>query len=170
MFIKFQDKYPQIEKSSFVAEGAQIIGDVKVGDNSSIWYNCVLRGDISPIIIGKYSNIQDGSVLHVDRDKPLIIADYVTVGHGVCLHACTINKFCLIGIGSTILSGSTIEEGTIIGAGAVVSEKAYLESGWLYVGIPAKPKKKLDDDVKDFLKNWAVRYHKLAMEHKKGSN
>lgn len=153
MIIPFKDKYPKIPASVFVAPGAMIIGDVEIGEKSSVWFNTVIRGDVHYIRIGSGTNLQDLSVLHVTRrDYPLRVGDHVTVGHRVILHGCTIGNFCLIGMGSVIMDGAVVEEGSFIGAGSLVSEGTVIPSGMLAFGHPAKPKRPLNDAEKAFLR------------------
>lgn len=160
--------FPQIGKSVYVDLSAQVIGQVKIGDFSSVWPGTVLRGDINQIIVGKYSNIQDLSILHVERNHACVIGDYVTVGHQVCLHACTIKNQALIGIGSIVLDGAVIGEGTILGAGSLVTHNQKLKPHSLYFGRPAKFVRKLSAKEVKGLKEWALRYVKYAEDHAAG--
>ena len=122
MIHPFKGEKPEIDASTLVVESAQIIGDVKIGEESSVWFNAVIRGDVNYIRIGKRTNIQDGCVLHVARKTlPLIIGDEVTVGHNVTLHACTIGSQCLIGMGAVVMDGSEVGEQSIVGAGSLVT-------------------------------------------------
>ena len=147
MIIVFQNKMPCIDSSAYIVENASVIGDVIVGAKSSIWFNAVIRGDVNYIRIGKRTNIQDGCVLHVAREKyPLIIGDEVTVGHNTTLHACTIGSRCLIGMGATIMDGSTIGENCIIGAGSLVTPGTIIQPGSMVMGSPARVKRKLSDN------------------------
>ena len=146
MILSFRDKTPQIDSSVYIAHSAMVIGDVVIGEKSSVWFNAVIRGDVNYIRIGKRSNIQDGCVLHVAREKyPLIIGDEVTVGHNVTLHACSIRSRCLVGMGAIVMDGSKIGENCIVAAGALVTPKTVIPSGNLVVGSPAKVKRKLTD-------------------------
>ncbi|MGH8671241.1 MAG: gamma carbonic anhydrase family protein, partial [Burkholderiales bacterium] len=137
--------HPRIEPSAFVHASAQIIGDVSIGPGASIWCGCVVRGDVNRIHIGAGTNIQDLSVLHVSHRTPenpcggpLYIGARVTVGHRVILHACHIENECLIGMGAIVMDGSVLEPHVLLGAGALVPENKRLESGFLYLGSPAK--------------------------------
>jgi carbonic anhydrase/acetyltransferase-like protein (isoleucine patch superfamily) len=141
----YLDSRPTLGARVFVHASAQVIGDVSLGDDSSIWCNTVLRGDVNHIVIGQCSNIQDltlGHVSHKTPDKPggspLVVGDYVTVGHSVILHGCTIGNECLIGMGCIIMDDAVIPDRVMIGAGSLVSPGKTLESGMLYVGRPAK--------------------------------
>lgn len=164
--ISLSNQFPKIDPSSFVAESSELIGDVRVGEHSSIWPKVVARGDIAPIEIGKYTNIQDGSVLHVDPDKPLKIGNYVTVGHQANLHGCTIEDEVLIGIGAVVLSGAKVPKYCTVGAQALVTEGAMLEEGFLYLGIPAKKIRALTEEEKTKIKEHALNYSKLAQQYK----
>ena len=147
MILTFQNKMPRIDSSAYIVESAAVIGDVVIGAESSIWFNAVIRGDVNYIRIGKRTNIQDGCVLHVAREKyPLMIGDEVTVGHNATLHACTIESRCLIGMGATVMDGSTIGENCIIGAGSLVTPSTVIEPGSMVMGTPAKTKRKLADN------------------------
>ena len=166
----FEQNSPQIHPSAFVAPMSYISGNVKIAEHSSVWPMCVLRGDISFIEIGKYTNIQDGTVCHVthasefngNQEFPLKVGDYVTVGHGAILHACTVKDFALIGMGSTILDGSVIESNTIVGANSLVTAGKKLESGFLWAGSPVKKVRELNDSERKFFKYSAEYYAKLA--------
>ncbi|WP_100405171.1 gamma carbonic anhydrase [Bacillus solitudinis] len=147
---KYKDKTPSISPRAFIADYVTISGDVTIGDESSIWFQTVIRGDVSPTIIGKRVNIQDQSMLHQSPKYPLIIEDDVTVGHQVMLHSCTIRKNALIGMGSIILDGSEIGEGAFIGAGSLVPPGKKIPPNTLAFGRPAKvirelKKEDLDD-------------------------
>ena len=147
MILSFQNKTPKIDPSVYIAHNAMVVGDIVIGAESSVWFNAVIRGDVNYIQIGKRTNIQDGCVLHVAREKyPLTIGDEVTVGHNVTLHACSIASRCLIGMGAVVMDGSKIGENCIIGAGALVTPKTLIPSGNMAVGSPAKIKRKLTDD------------------------
>ncbi len=155
----YQGKLPEIAKSAYIDDASIIIGDVKIGEDSSIWPLTVVRGDVNYIRIGARTNIQDGSVLHVMRDEyPLILGDDVTVGHAVCLHGCTIANRCLIGMGSIILNGVTIGEGSIVAAGALILERTVIPPGSLVVGHPAKIKRQLTGIDQASIDEYARRY------------
>ncbi len=155
----YQGKLPEIAKSAYIDPAAIIIGDVKIGEDSSIWPLTVVRGDVHYIRIGSRTNVQDGSVLHVMRDEyPLILGDDVTVGHKVCLHGCTIANRCLIGMGSIILNGVTIGEGSIVAAGALILERTHIPAGSLVVGHPAKIKRQLTGIDQASIDEYARRY------------
>jgi len=159
---------PQTGKGVFIDPSAQVIGQVKIGDHSSIWPGCVLRGDINRITVGRYTNIQDLSLMHVESDRDCRIGNYVTVGHKATLHACTVKDQSLVGIGAIVLDGAVIGKGTILGAGSLVTKDQRLKPGSLYFGRPAKFVRKLTKREIDGLKKWALRYVKYAADHRKG--
>ncbi|MEZ5345793.1 MAG: gamma carbonic anhydrase family protein [Pyrinomonadaceae bacterium] len=158
MIKTFQDKTPKIDESVFVAENAVIIGDVEIARDASIWYGCVLRGDVNYIRIGERSNIQDATVIHVSSiggDFATIIEHDVTVGHCATIHACYIETGCLIGMGAIILDGARIGKNSLVGAGSVVTPGTVIPPRSLVLGSPAKVKRELsDDEVKDLEKFW----------------
>lgn len=157
---------PQIDASVFIARGARVMGDVRVAANASIWYNSVVRGDINYISIGERTNIQDGSIIHLENDLPCEIANDVTVGHGAVLHGCLIEEGCLIGMRATILSGAVIKRGSVIAAGAVVKEREIVEPYSLMAGVPARLIRQLGPETFDKNLRWAAKYSKLAQLHK----
>lgn len=154
----FEGQTPEVDKKTFVADGARVIGKVTLKEFASVWFNSVVRGDVNRIEIGRYSNIQDNSVVHVADDYPAIIGDFVTVGHNCVLHACTIEEHCLIGMGAVILNGAVIGKGSIVAAGAVVREKQIIPPHSLVVGLPAKVIKEVPDE-------WA-KIHAQAVKYK----
>ena len=159
MLLEYRGKWPKLGERVFVAEGAKIVGDVEIGDHSSVWFNAVVRGDVDIIRIGKHTNIQDGSILHVMKDQyPLILGDYVTVGHGVMLHGCAIESHCLIGMRAIILNNAKIGAYCIIGAGALVTEGAILPQRSLALGMPAKVKRELTEAEVAGIDEYARRY------------
>ncbi len=145
MIIPFRDKTPQVSPEAFVAETATLIGDVTVGQDSSVWYGAVIRGDCSPIAIGRGSNIQDNAVLHTELEHPLTVGDNVTVGHGAVVHCSSVGSNTLIGMGAILLDGAVIGDHCIIGAGAVVKENAVVPPGSMMVGVPAKCVRELSE-------------------------
>jgi carbonic anhydrase/acetyltransferase-like protein (isoleucine patch superfamily) len=163
---------PQLGTNVFVDPSAVVIGDVVIGDDSSVWPCVVIRGDMHRIRIGRCTSIQDGSVLHITHASdfnpegyPLEIGDYVTVGHSVNLHGCKIGNSVLIGIGSTVLDGAVIEDEVVLGAGSLVPPGKHLESGFLYVGSPCKQVRVLKDSEKQFFKYSAGNYVALKNTH-----
>jgi carbonic anhydrase/acetyltransferase-like protein (isoleucine patch superfamily) len=150
---------PKIHPSAFLCEGVKIIGDVEIGENSSVWYNTVIRGDVNYIRIGSGTNIQDMSMLHVNiKDRPLIIGNNVTIGHSVTLHGCTVHDKCLIGIGAICLDGSVISSNSVVAAGALVRENFVVPEGVLVAGVPAKIIKELSESELNELIEIAPRY------------
>ncbi|WP_153127332.1 gamma carbonic anhydrase family protein [Peribacillus tepidiphilus] len=153
MIYPYKDKIPDIHPSVFIADGAVVTGDVKIGELSSVWFNTVIRGDVAPTIIGKKVNIQDNSVLHQSPNNPLILEDEVTIGHQVILHSCKIRKGALIGMGSIILDQAEIGEGAFIGAGSLVPQGKIIPPNTLAFGRPAKVIRELnEDDINDMLR------------------
>ncbi len=132
----FSARHPEVHPDTFIAEGARLIGKVILAAGASVWYNCVLRADVGDIVIGENSNIQDNSVIHVDFDKPAVIADHVTLGHGAILHACTIGPRSLIGMGAIVLDDAVIPADSIVGAGALIPPRKTYPEGSLIIGSP----------------------------------
>jgi carbonic anhydrase/acetyltransferase-like protein (isoleucine patch superfamily) len=169
---------PTIARNVFIADTAAVIGNVSIGVGSSVWYNCVIRGDAgSSIIIGKYVNIQDGTVIHVNGarndgspDMPVLIGDNITIGHSALIHACTLQSGCFIGMRSVVLDGAVVETGAMVAAGAVVSPGKIVNSGELWAGIPAKPLRKLRQDELDYWPESVSTYCELASNHIKSGN
>lgn len=165
--MRFNNYLPTVHTETFIAANATLIGDVTIGKGASIWFNSVLRGDYDKIIIGEYSNIQDGVIIHTDTGNPTIVGNYVTVGHGAILHACKINDKVLIGMGAIILDGAEIGEGAIVGAGSVVTAGTKVPPNTLVLGTPAKLKKELGSDNQKERVNHALSYFKLWHENYK---
>lgn len=152
--MKFKEWYPKIASSAWIAPGANIIGNVEIGENSSVWFGCVLRGDVNEIKIGKNTNVQDLSMIHMDTDSRTILGDNVTIGHKVMLHGCTIEDNCLIGMSATILDNAVIGEGSIVGANSLVTQGKKFPPKSLIMGSPAKVVKELsDEDVEGLIKH-----------------
>ena len=149
---------PHIAASAYIAPSADVMGSVEVGENSSVWYQCVLRGDIEPIRVGANSNIQDGTVIHTFQGAPTVVGDWVTVGHRVILHGCTVENLCLIGMGAVLLNHVRVGEGSIIAAGAVVAEDTVIPPRSLYMGVPAKLRRKVTEDEQAFIRMHAENY------------
>lgn len=159
----YLDLFPRIHPSVFLAEGVKIIGDVEIGEDSSVWYNTVIRGDVHYVKIGKLTNIQDCSMLHVTNGKyPLNIGDKVTIGHAVKLHGCTLQNLCLIGIGAIVLDGAVVEEKSMVAAGSVVKPNFIVPSGKLVAGVPAKVIRDLTQQELDEFEKSALRYKKYT--------
>ncbi len=175
--LKYRDILPKIDDSAFVAKNAIISGDTHIGEGSSIWYGCVVRGDVSHIRIGKNTNIQDNTVIHVTRPNhaanktgddgaPTIIGDNVTVGHSAIIHACIIEDNAFIGMGSVVMDMARVEEYSMLAAGAVLTPGKVVKSGQLWVGNPAKYFRDLTDVERNYIKTSADNYNELAMEYK----
>jgi len=159
MIIPFKGHWPVIHETAFVAPSADIIGDVEIGSHSSVWFQCVIRGDVHRIRVGSRTNIQDHSMLHVTRKKSsLSVGDEVTVGHRVTLHGCTIGNRVLVGMGAIIMDDAVIGDDCIIGAGSLVTQRTQIPSGMLALGSPAKVIRPLNDEEKQFLKRSAENY------------
>ena len=168
----YNETYPVIGNSVYLDPFSSIIGAVELADDVSIWPMCVLRGDVNAIKVGKRTNIQDGSVLHVARKGEatidgysLVIGEEVTVGHKAVLHACQIGDRVLVGMGAIVLDNARIDDDVILGAGTLVPPNKHLKSGYLYIGSPAKAARKLTDDEFTFLKRSAAHYVKLKDEY-----
>lgn len=150
----WKDKTPKIAPTARAAENVTIIGDVELGENSSLWYGTVARGDVSPIIIGENSNVQDNCVLHCTYEVPLVLGKNVTVGHGAILHSCTVEDGALIGMGATVLDRAVIGAGSIVGAGALVPPGKIIPPGSLVMGVPGKVVRSLtEEELAKNLKN-----------------
>ncbi|AKK10091.1 gamma carbonic anhydrase family protein [Corynebacterium uterequi] len=165
--ISFNGHTPTIAPSAFIAPGAVLIGDVHVGENASVFYNCVLRGDINRIEIGARSNVQDGTVMHVERDAPCILGEDVTVGHQALVHGATVHDGALIGMGSRVLSRAVVGRGALVAAGAVVLEGFEVPEKTLVAGVPAKVRRNLSDEESLAFIPHAARYVEVAAEHRR---
>lgn len=159
---------PRIAASAWVADSAQVMGEVEIGENSSLWFGAIVRGDTETIRIGDNTNIQDGSVLHADVGMPLTIGNNVTVGHQVMLHGCTVGDGALIGIGAIVLNGAKIGKGCIVGAGALVTEGKEFPDGSMILGSPAKAVRELTPAQKEGLMKSAIHYVENAELYKTG--
>lgn len=166
MISEFNQGVPDIEKAAFVSDSAVIVGAVSIGEGSSVWPQAVLRGDADRIVIGEKTNIQDASVLHPNFGKPVIIADRVTVGHGAVLHGCEIASDCLIGMGSVILDGANVGENCIVGASALVPEGAVLKAGGLYLGVPARRVREINQTDTELIRKRALEYIELSLMYR----
>lgn len=158
----FLKKRPVLGREVFIASGAVVLGDVTVGEQSSIWFNAVLRGDINRIVVGHHTNIQDNCVLHLADDHPCIVGNYVTVGHGAIVHACTVGDEVLVGMGSRLLDGVAVGEQSIIGAGALLTQGQQIPPGSLVLGAPAKVSRPLSPEERAGLKGLAEKYVEIA--------
>lgn len=159
---------PRMADSTWVADSAQVMGNVELGEDASVWFGVVIRGDTECVTIGRGSNIQDASVLHADVGKPLTVGDHVTVGHKVMLHGCTIGDGSLIGIGAVVLNGAKIGKGCIVGAGALVTEGKEFPDGSMIIGSPAKVVRELTEQQQAGLQLSALHYIENARRFKAG--
>ena len=156
-----------LAEAVYVAEGAKILGDVTIGENSSVWYNAVIRGDSNSIVIGENTNVQDNAVLHTSHSHGLKIGDNVTIGHGAIVHGCTIGNNVLIGMGAIVLDGAVIEDNCIIGAGALVTQSKVMPEGSLVLGNPAKVVRVISEEEKASIIKNAKEYVKEAKSYLK---
>lgn len=156
MIRNFEDKQPRIDPTAFIAETAVVIGDVEIGERSSIWYGTVVRGDVHYIRIGNRTNIQDQSIIHVSGGTdPTVLEDEITVGHRVTLHGCYVETGCLIGIGSILLDGVRVGRNSLVAAGSLVTPRTQIPPGSLVMGSPAKVKRPLTEaELTDLSKFW----------------
>jgi carbonic anhydrase/acetyltransferase-like protein (isoleucine patch superfamily) len=166
--ILFLQRRPQLGAGVFIAPSADVLGDVTLGEGSSVWYQAVLRGDINRILVGPRSNIQDGAVVHLADDFPAVIGELVTIGHKAVVHACTIHDEVLVGMGAIILDGAEIGARSIIGAGTLVTGGTKIPPGSLVVGSPGRVRRTLSLDEQSKVKTWAEKYvavsrHYLAL-------
>ena len=167
MLKPYKEIMPKVDSSAWVEESAQVIGDVHIGPESSVWHGAVIRGDVCHIRIGARTNIQDGCVVHVtyEPQTPTTLGDNITVGHNVVLHGCDIKGPALIGMGAIVMDNAVIEKNVVIGAGALVTEGTVIEEGYLALGSPAKPKRKLTDAEIGMLKKSADNYVKYRLDY-----
>ena len=160
------EAFPEVAPSAWIAPGAYVIGAVHLGEESSVWYGAVLRGDTEPIRVGTRTNIQDGCVLHADPGYPAVIGDDCVIGHKAILHGCRIEKGCLVGMGATILNGARIGEGSIVAAGALVPENKEYPPHSLIVGIPAKRAKDVSEEQTQDIARGVSEYVERAASHR----
>src|SRR2546423_229733 len=155
---KFLRQQPRLGQGVYIARGAVVVGDVTIGDHSSVWYNAVLRGDINRIVVGAYTNIQDNAVLHLENDLPCIVGNYVTIGHSAIVHACTVGDETLIGMGSVVLDDAVIGKQCLIGAKALVKQGSQIPDGSLVLGMPARVVRALTPEERAKFKPGAEKY------------
>ena len=158
----FLSVQPKLGKGVYIAKNATVLGDVTLGDYSSIWCNAVLRGDINRIVVGHHSNVQDNAVIHLADEYGCIIGNYVTVGHNAIVHACTVEDEVLVGMGSVILDGAVVGAHSIIGARALVPQGAQIPPGSMVLGVPGKVIRTLSPQERAGLKGWAEKYVGVA--------
>lgn len=170
MLISFENKSPVLHTSVYVAEGAKIIGDVKIGENSSVWFNTVIRGDEAPITIGSRCNIQDNCTLHLYEEQPLILEDEVSIGHNVILHGCHVKRGALVGMGSTILDGAEIGEGAFIAANTLIPPGKKIPPHTMVMGSPGQVVRDLNDKDKSLIQLTIETYVKKGQQFKQGQS
>lgn len=171
MIRSYQGHRPIIPESCYVDISAQIIGDVTLGEHASIWMNAVVRGDVHSVVVGAHSNVQDCAVLHGMRNLyPVIVGEYVTIGHNATVHGCVVEDACLIGMGATIMNDARIGEGSIVAAGSVVPEHMVIPPCSLVAGVPGKIRRQLNSDDRDLILKYArnyLDYTKIYLEERK---
>jgi carbonic anhydrase/acetyltransferase-like protein (isoleucine patch superfamily) len=167
-FLEYLGHRPRVAAGVYVAPGAQLIGDVEIGEHSSIWFSAVLRGDINRVVVGHHSNIQDLSVCHVADEQACSVGNYVTVGHRAILHGCSVRDEVLIGMGAVLMNGVVVGEQSIIGAAALLTEGLRVPPGSLVYGAPAKVMSKLGDKERHEIKQWAEKYCRIAASYLNG--
>ena len=176
MILPYKNITPAIHKSAFIAPNATITGDVQIAEDTGIWFNVVIRGDVAPIKIGKGTNIQDGSIIHVsranhiqnktlDKQAPTIIGDFVTVGHLAMLHACIIEDLAFIGMSATVMDLARVESEGMVAAGAIITPKKIIKRGEIWAGNPGKLLRKMSEDEMRYIKQSADNYIELAKEY-----
>jgi carbonic anhydrase/acetyltransferase-like protein (isoleucine patch superfamily) len=165
MILTLAGRTPRIGEGVYVAPSADVIGEVELAADSSVWFQCVLRGDIEPIRIGASSNIQDGTVIHTMKGAPTIVGEWVTVGHQATLHACVVGDHCLIGMGAVLLNNVQVGEGSIVAAGSLVAENTVIPPRSLYMGVPARFKRAVTDDELAFIDMHATNYLRYKKDY-----
>lgn len=162
---------PRVGPGAFVAPSASVVGDVALGQHSSVWYGAVVRGDVNSVKIGAYTNIQDAAVIHVAKHnvggkaRPTVVGDHVTVGHGAVLHACTLEDASFVGMGATVMDGATVQRGAMVAAGALVTPGTVVPSGQIWAGQPARFLRAMTGDESAFIRKSAENYAVLAQQH-----
>lgn len=166
MWIPYQGRLPRVDGTAFIGEGVKLIGDVEIREEASVWFNSVLRGDLAPVIIGRRTNIQDGSIGHVNEGQPLIVEDEVSVGHGAIIHGCRIGRGTLIAMGAIILNGAEIGEYALVGAGSLVAENKKIPPFTLALGTPAKVVRELTESDLERMRRTTESYVLRGREYK----
>lgn len=162
MIIEMNGRKPKISEGVYVAPDATLIGDIEVDECASIWFKALIRADVNSVRIGKYTNYQDASVIHVTKENPTIIGDHVTVGHRALIHACRVGNNCLVGMGSIIMDGAEVGDNCIIGAGSLITQGTKIPPGSLVLGSPAKVKRELTQEEIAAIKKSAENYYEYA--------
>lgn len=165
IILPFRGDWPKIEPSAFIAPGAVVIGNVTIGEESSVWFQTTVRGDIAPITMGARCSVQDGTVIHVNEDAPVLIGDDVTIGHAALIHGTTIGNRVLIGMGAIVLSYSTIGANAVVAAGALIAERVEVPEGAVMVGLPARQRDHLDPEQQESLAAIPGRYVGVRQEY-----
>jgi carbonic anhydrase/acetyltransferase-like protein (isoleucine patch superfamily) len=168
MLCRYTDAVPDIGERVFVAPGAAVVGRVRLHDDTSVWFGCVLRGDVSGIELRERSNVQDGTIVHTGDRDPTLVGEEVVVGHRAVVHGCTIGGGTLVGIGATVLDGASVGEGCVIGAGALVIAGAQIPARSLVLGVPGKVVRTLTAADEEFHRKLALKYTRLAHNHRVG--
>lgn len=167
LILPFEGTHPEIHPTAYVADNATVIGDVVIGEESSIWFGTVVRGDMMPIRIGRRTNVQDNSVIHVTTDiAGCILGDEVTVGHRAILHACTVGNRVLVGMGAIVLDLAVVEDDVVIGAGSLVTPRTRLPSGYLCMGSPARPVRPLKDAEREMIRQGWTSYQAISKRYR----
>jgi carbonic anhydrase/acetyltransferase-like protein (isoleucine patch superfamily) len=169
MLIPYNGILPAIGATAYIAEGVKLIGDVTIGEEASVWFNAVLRGDLAPVVIGRGSNIQDGSIGHVNERQPLLVGEDVSVGHNAIIHGCRIGRGTLIGMGAIVLNGADIGEYALVGAGSLVTENKTIPPYTLAMGSPARVVRELTQADLDRMRRTSEGYILRGKEYRQGS-
>lgn len=171
LVLPYRGRMPKLAAGVFVAPGASVIGDVEIGAGSSIWFGCVVRGDVNIVRIGAGSNIQDGTVVHVSRrDYGTFIGDNVTIGHMALIHACTLEDGCFVGMAATVMDGSVVESGAMVAAGALVTPRKRVPAGQLWGGSPARYMREVNEREAAYMREVAPHYVELAAEYREAAD
>ena len=166
ILLPYRGVMPRVAKSAFIAPGVALIGDVEIGEEATIWFNCALRGDVAPIRVGARTNIQDGTIVHTSSGVPTIIGAGVTIGHQCLIHACTLDDACLVGMGAIVMDRAHVETGGWVGAGAMVTENKRIKAGELWLGRPAKFARAVNEEERARIIGLAERYVGRGKEYR----
>ena len=171
VILPYEGVSPRIDASAFVAPGAVLVGDVTVGPEASIWYGCVLRGDVAPITVGARANVQDGTIIHVSRrNGPTVIGEGAMIGHLAVIHACTLEHGAFVGMSATVMDGAVVEGGAMVAAGALITPRKCVPTGELWAGVPAKFLRVLSDEEAAYIPDSVAHYVRLGQAHKRASD